>query len=181
MARLLLAVGFGMTGAGLLLVLTPLSVTDSPTALFALAGVSVVALGAGVLTGLERSVTSPRGGSLPTTDNRAGVSTPGEGFDLKLSELSVGDGAGQAVVHERLEAVALATLSEYRDCSRDAARAQLADGEWTDDPRASAFFTDEPPSAAERFRTVLTGEPTAARRARCVVDELSRYAEAESG
>lgn len=177
MGRALLAAGFATTAAGLALVLTPLSAGESTTVLFALSGVAVVALGVGVLTGLERSVTSPADGRLPASAERTGADAPGDGFDRRLAALSAGDDIEETGVYDRLEAVALAVLTERRDCSRETARALLADGEWTDDPRASAFFTDERPPATERIRTVLTGEPTAARRARRVVAELAEDTE----
>ncbi|MFD1586109.1 hypothetical protein ACFR9U_03880 [Halorientalis brevis] len=181
MGRVLLAVGISMIGAGLLLTVTPLSVAGSGWTLFVLAAVAVVALGAGVLTGLERSVTSTASGRLPTPDGRPGVRTPGDGFDHQLANLSAGDGADRDALHARLEAVALGVLVERRDWSRDTARARLKEGEWTDDPQATAFFRRDPASLRDRVRTVLTGEPTAARRARRVVDELAVIREDESG
>ncbi|WP_136717405.1 DUF7269 family protein [Halorientalis salina] len=181
MERVLLAVGFATTGAGLVLTLTPLSVAGTGWTLFALAGVAVVALAAGTLTGLERSVTSTASGQLPTPDGRTGVRVPGEGFDRQLGDLSVGSGDDLDALRDRLEAVALAVLAEHHDCSRAAARDRLERGDWTDDPRASAFFADDPAPLTERFRTVVTGEPTATRRARRVVDELTALGEDEDG
>jgi hypothetical protein len=175
--RVLLALGVATCGLGFVLVLTPVSVSSSVAALFALLLIVAFALGVGALAAIERSVTTPDGGEVPDPAARPGVATPGDEFDAWLSSVSVaGADRDAAALADRFEALAVPVVARAEDCSTEAARERLADGTWTDDAAARAFFTGQSPSIFERVRTVLTGEPTAVRRARRVVAALDRQA-----
>jgi len=109
-----------------------------------------VAAGAVALWALARVRSDEPGGlELPdpaaTDDLRNGVT--GADFDSKVSRY--GNAPETAVswydrdVHNRLADLAVAVLSEHTEADRAAAEATLADGTWTTDPRAKAYFADE--------------------------------------
>ena len=173
--RLLLGVGFASVGAGLLVLLTPVAAPVSVPVLPALGLVALAALAVGGLVALGRSAEGARTYDLP--DPTAGVRAPGDAFDERLAAVSVRDTADRAEIRDRLRAVAVTVLVDTTAPDRATARERLAEGTWTDDPQARAFFTDSSPSLRARARTVLTGEPTFVRRARRVVAVVADRAE----
>lgn len=174
--RGLLAVGFTSTGAGLVLLVTPASAPVSVPLLPALGLVALVALAVGGVVALDRSAGGVRVYDLP--DPTAGVRVPGDEFDERLDAVSVRTDADErAAIRDRIETAAVTVLVEREGLTRAAARERLAEGAWTDEPRARAFFTGRPPSRRERVRTVLTGDPTFVRRARRAVEAIGAHAE----
>ncbi|MFC7176142.1 DUF7269 family protein [Halosegnis marinus] len=83
------------------------------------------------------------------------------------------DDRRQERVAERLEAVALAVFAT-EGYSEAAARDLLADGSWTDDPEAAAFFAETGSDAAAegRLRDLFESTPPFVRRARRAVAAL---------
>jgi hypothetical protein len=115
----------------------------------------------------------------PAPERRATVTAPDAEFDLLLSGGSLGTVVGpgdRAAVRERLETDAVAVLTRYEGLSEQRARDRLADGSWTDDPYAAAFFGAGDPTVPlrERVRAALRDESRFQRRARHAVHELSR-------
>lgn len=176
--RALLVVGFACVGGGLLFLLTPVPAPVTVPIVPALGLVALVALAVGSLVALGRSTDGARTYDLP--EPSAGVRVPGDEFDRRLAAASVrADGSDHAPLRDRLEPAAVTVLVDTTGCDRATARQRLADGTWTDDPKARAFFTDAEPSLGARVRTVLTGDPTVVRRARRAVAVLSERTEGE--
>lgn len=124
---------------------------------------------------VDVSPATPSGG-----DHREGLATPGDDVDETLSSLSPEDRRGRLAVRRRVEAVGAGVLARRRNCSREAARELLESGEWTDDRRAAALFTDPAPSLGERVRSFVAGESAFRRRVAAATGELERIATAES-
>ncbi|WP_246985937.1 DUF7269 family protein [Halorientalis marina] len=175
--RLLFGIGFASAGTGLLLLLTPVGAPVSVPVLPALGLVALAVLAVGGVVALGRSAEGARTYDLP--DPAAGVRAPGDAFDERLATVSVRDATDRAEIRDRLRTVAAAVLVDTTGCDRATARDRLAEGTWTDDPMARAFFTESPPSFRARVRTVLTGEPTFVRRARRVVAVIADGTEGE--
>jgi len=176
--RALLAVGFASAGSGLLLLLTPVRAPFGVPILPTLGLLALAALAVGALVALDRSSGGVETAELP--DPSAGVAVPGDAFDDRLGSVSARrDEADREAIRERLERVAVTVLADATGSDRPTVRQRLADGTWTDDPRASAFFTGRPPSLRARLRTVVTGESTFVRRARRVVAVLAARTEGE--
>lgn len=115
----------------------------------------------------------------PAPERRVSATAPDVEFDLLLSGGSLGTVVGpgdRAAVRERLATDAVAVLTRYEGLSEQRARDRLADGSWTDDPYAAAFFGAGEPTVPfrERVRAALRDESRFQRRARHVVRELSR-------
>ena len=168
----LLVTGVAAVTAGLVLLATPATAPAVVPVLPSVGLLGVAALGVAGLAALGRSErvvgTADPGGSA------VAVPAPGDGFDDRLDELSVGDEAGREAVRERVLAAAAVVLAAETGCSRSAAKERVAAAEWpAADDRVRAFFAGREPSAAERAVTVLTGEPTVARRARRAVALLA--------
>lgn len=172
--RVLLAAGALVTAAGLALAVVPDPVADRPvpTAWFALVGVLAGAAGLAVVVDRLRPADATRPPARPA------VRVPGESFDRRLADLSARDDEAVAALREELRAVAVAALVRRGNSPREARRL-VERGDWTDDGEAAAFLAEEadPTSRAGWFRTLATGEPRAARRARRVVDAVVRVAE----
>lgn len=182
--RWLAAVGAVVTVAGVTLLLAPglAPVTLDSTLAFVGVGVAtacVAALAAfGAIAGEEGTVST-----VPdATDRRI----PGDEFDEALAAVSAAGrrdpGRHRRAVRERLEAAAVALLVEVEDCSPDDARRRLAEGDWTDDPAAAAFFReDEVPSLStgDHLRLLAGGDLPFRRRARRVVAALGRLADVD--
>lgn len=103
--------------------------------------------------------------------------TPGTDFDDLLADVvpyrSRADDRRQERVTERLESVALAVFAT-EGYTEEAAREMLADGSWTDDPEAAAFFAETGRDAAAegRLRDLFESTPPFVRRARRAVAAL---------
>jgi len=173
--RVLLGVGVASTATGLLVLLTPVAAPVSVPVVPALGLVALAALAVGGLVALGRSAEGARTYDLP--EPTAGVRAPGDAFDERLAAVSVRDATDRDEIRDRLRSVAVTVLADTTAPDRATARERLDAGTWTDDRQARAFFTDAPPSLRSRVRTILTGEPTVARRARRVVAVLAERAE----
>ncbi|SEW26693.1 DUF7269 family protein [Halobacterium jilantaiense] len=163
----LVLTGVASTTAGLVLLGTPASAPAAVPVLPVVGLLGVAALAVGGLAALDRF-----GDGVGTGDpssSSATVAVPGDDFDDRLADLSVTDDAGREAVRDRLTAAAAVALAAENGCSRSAARERIDAGEWPDgrdNARVRAFFAGRDPTPAERVTTVLTGEPTIARRAR---------------
>jgi uncharacterized protein (DUF58 family) len=121
-------------------------------------------------------------------DRITGVSTTGAGreIDEKLAALWDIAGTGgqggertrlQYSLRSKLEQTAITVVARTEDCPTKQAGRLLETGEWTDDPRATTFFSDTDPPWLIRIRDVASFTPTAVRRASHVVEELQRRLE----
>lgn len=173
--RSLVAAGVLVAAAGLALAVVPERAPDPalPTVAFAVLGVL-----AGV-AGLAVATDRLRGGDATPPPAPPAVRVPGDGFDRRLAALSIRDDEAVAAVREDLRAAAVAALVRRQGHAPADARALVERGDWTDDPAAAAFLADRDEQAAARLewvRTLATGEPRAARRARRAVDAVARVA-----
>ncbi|SNZ04977.1 hypothetical protein SAMN06269185_0741 [Natronoarchaeum philippinense] len=111
-----------------------------------------------------------------------GVPTPGDGFDAALDSASdVHTIDGRSEIRERLGGIASVVLERRRDCSPEQAREQLAAGDWTDDPLAAAFFSDNADIPLSiRLRIRVSSKSPFGVRAEHAADELERIWRAES-
>lgn len=170
--RALLVAGLLVAGAGLALAVAPGLAPDLrvPTVAFAALGVLAAVAGAAV------TVDRLRPASPTAPPERPAVAVPGEAFDRRLAGLSARDDDAVAAVREEVRAAAVAALVRHRGHPPAEARALVRSGDWTDDGAAAAFLAEaepEPPRLAW-LRTLATGEPRAARRARRAVDAVHR-------
>jgi hypothetical protein len=124
---------------------------------------------------------------LPTPESTHAHPTLGTEFDDDIAAL-VPSGRMQGVserraVRDRLDELAIAVLMREGD-SEHVARERLAEGTWTDDPYAAAFFAEARASDVpleERLRTAFSTEPSSRRRARHAADALADIANRERG
>lgn len=180
--RLGLALGLALVAGGLAVAVAPgLGSGIRPNAAI-LTGVGIVAL---VLAGMAvraRLGATDRRPDLPAVERSQSHATPGDGFDQRLAAMAspgrLRGARDRRQVRDRLETTAIAVL--VRDgLAEDAAREALANGTWTDDPHAAAFFADdagEDVSLTTQLRRSLSLEPTLKRRARHAIDALARRA-----
>jgi hypothetical protein len=148
--------------------------------------VAVVALlgGAGVVRARLRADETDI--DLPTPESTITHPTPGAGFDDELARVLAPGGRMQEAserraVRDRLDELAVAVLMREGD-SEHVARERLAEGTWTDDPYAAAFFAEARASDVpleERLRTAFSSEPSSRRRARHAADALARMVSRE--
>lgn len=180
--RVTVAVGAGLVlvGAVLLAVGTPPwlpSLPDGGLGLLAFALVALLAASLGALSGAARTSDSPEPDSLPRVGSGGGR-VAGEAFDRELAAVSgVADTDERAAIRDRLETVAVHTLTAD-GTDPETVRERLAEGTWTDDPRAGTFFADEGTGRTlrERVRAVAGGTPVFHQRVRRVIAELHRQA-----
>ena len=130
-----------------------------------------------------RRNTERRQAPTPDPEQVPTVAPPGEDVDRLLAV------AGSTTPHsadrrhrlrKRLEEAAVAAVRRREDCGVDEARRQLAEGTWTDDPVAAAYFTDGPVRIDDadlplrrRLRLRLSKGTRRARAARRVADEVA--------
>lgn len=170
---------------GLVAVFVPGLVSELDPSSKLLTGVALVALLGGVAAVGARLGTSDSGMGLPTPERKQSHLTPVDEFDQQLASLSArGRREGmrdRRAVRDRLDKVALSVL--VRDgISEGTARERLAEGTWTDDPYAAAFFAEERATDVpleDRFRAAFSGEPNSRKRARHAVAALARIADKE--
>jgi hypothetical protein len=150
-----------------------------------LGAVAIVALVGGAAAVRSRFRTEETESDLPTPESAGEFSTPGEGFDDDVAALAPGGrmrGASQRrTIRDRLDELALRVLIR-QGVNEQAAREQLAEGTWTDDPYAAAFFAEAHASDVpleERLRAAFSGEPSERRRARHAADALAAIANRE--
>lgn len=95
------------------------------------------------------------------------VRTPGDRVDAKLASTAGDEAGARRNVRDRFEAAAVRVLVRERNCSPERAREMLAEGTWTDDPTAAAYFTGEPPDSPlwAWLRATVRREPIEQRRA----------------
>lgn len=125
-----------------------------------LAGVAAVALFASAFEAVGRRRSSPDEFG-PT------VRTPGDRVDARLASTAGDEAGARSDVRDRFEAAAVTALVRQRNCSPEHAREMLAEGTWTDDPTAAAYFTGEPPDSLlwAWLRAAVRREPVEQRRA----------------
>ncbi|WP_256684583.1 DUF7269 family protein [Halococcus qingdaonensis] len=150
-----------------------------------LGAVAVVALAGGAVAVRSRLQSDRAERNLATPESADEFSTPGEEFDEELAALAPNGrmrGASERrAIRDRLDELALRVLIR-QGISEQAAREQLAEGTWTDDPYAAAFFAEARASDVpleERLRAAFSGEPSERRRARHAADALAAIASRE--
>jgi hypothetical protein len=161
---------------GLLAVTGTAIFPPGPVRVLAYAIAVLGALAMATLDVLTRATVDVSPATLSGADRREGLATPGDDVDETLASLSGEDRRGRRAVRERVEAVGAGVLARHRNCSREAARELLEAGEWTDDRRAAALFTDPTPSLGERVRSLVVGRSTFRRRVAAATAELARIA-----
>lgn len=139
--------------------------------------------GAGAVRARLRS--DERDIDLPTPESTRAQPTPGEGFDDDIAALAPSgrmQGASERrAVRDRLDELAVAVLVREGD-SEHVARERLAEGTWTDDSYAAAFFAEARASDVpleERLRAAFSTEPSSRQRARHAADALADIANRE--
>lgn len=168
MRRVLALTGAAATATGLAVLLTPLKIPALVPVVPILGVVGVAALAVGGLVAFSRI--DADAGHVPAESHREAAAVPGDAFDDELASLSVGgDDADADAVRERVREAAVDVLAETTNVPRSAARERIDAGDWPADDCSVAFFAARPPTRRERLQTVLTGEPTVARRARHAV------------
>lgn len=149
-------------------------------AAFALFGALLVARAALVA---EQSSAEP-----PTVETKADLPVPGTEVDDLLAKIDANP-LDRIEEHdelrERLGTIAAAVFSDLYGVREAAAREALADGTWTDDPHAAAFFMGQYPEWAPlrlqlRDRAMFTRTPPSMQ-AEHVVAELLAIANGERG
>jgi hypothetical protein len=181
MNRVLVALGSLAAAVGLVALVRPSVVAglSLPGALVSLLGLLAIVQGARIAYGRYGADGPWENDPLP---ERRHVSTlPGESFDRTLTQAadrSRRTGAGERrEVRDRLRSAAVAALTRYEGLSEATARQRLADGGWTDDPVAAAFFARGAvsPRLRDRLRGLVAGSYRV--RATRAVDELSALAD----
>jgi hypothetical protein len=180
-----IAVGVALVLWGLAVAVVPGfagGVAPTPALLTVVAVVAVAGGGAAVRARLR---TDERDIDLPTPESARTQPTPGAGFDDDITALAPGgrmQGASERrAVRDRLDGLAVAVLVRDGDSERRACEA-LAEGTWTDDPYAAAFFAEARASDVpleERLRAAFSSEPSSRRRARHAADALAHIADRE--
>ncbi|EMA54023.1 DUF7269 family protein [Halococcus thailandensis] len=182
---LAIAVGVALVLWGLAVASVPGFVGGVTLTTELLGAVAVVALAGGAVAIRSRLRAEETESDLPTPESAGEFSTPGEEFDEKVAALAPGRrmrGASERrTISDRLDALAVRVLVR-QGASEQAAREQLAEGTWTDDPYAAAFFAEALASdipLEERLRAAFSGEPSERRRARHAADALATIASRE--
>jgi hypothetical protein len=181
--RLGLVLGLALVAGGLAVAVAPELGSGIRPNTAVLTGTGIAAL---VLAGMAvraRLNATDRRPDLPAAERSQSHATPGEAFDRQLAAMAspgqLHSGRDRRQGRDRLEATAVAVL--VRDgLAEDAARDALANGTWTNDPHAAAFFADDPGadvSLTTQLRRSLSLEPTITRRAHHAIDALARRAE----
>jgi hypothetical protein len=180
MNRPLVALGTVAAAVGLVAVVRPSVVAglSLPGALVSLIGALALFQGARIVYG--RYTADGPWEQDPLPERRHVATVPGESFDDTLAradERGRRTGAGERrETRDRLRSAAVAALTRYEGLSESAARERLADGDWTDDPVAAAFFARG--AVSPRLRDRLRGVFASSYRRRAVraIDQLSATA-----
>ena len=150
--RLLLAAGVVLAVLGLAMTAAPGLAAAVPTRRRMVLLVGVVALlGAVGVLSRRRAVDVER---IETGDPETLVDLPAPGDEARgafrrASALQLTGSRDR--VEQRLHEVATDVVARRHDCTDDAARALLASGEWTDDPFAAAFLSEDGATEAPRI------------------------------
>jgi len=150
--RALTALGAVLAVAGLAVFLVPSLGGAAAVGQFYVGAVGVIALLQGGRYARDAWRSPLVGADTGDPELVSGVPTPGDDFDEALAAtFEVHSLEGRKEVEERLDPVARAVLERRRDWSAAEAERRLAAGDWTDDPLAAAFFSDD---AADRVPLV---------------------------
>jgi hypothetical protein len=146
-----------------------------PALLVPLVGAAAVLIAARTARELLSPTDRP---ALPDPERRHAATVPGDEFDATLASASrhgrIGGAADRDAVRDRLESVAVEVLTRYDGDTPERARRRLAEGTWTDDPAAAAFFGGGTADVTvlDRVRFVATSDSAFRRRAARVVAVL---------
>lgn len=180
-----IAVGVALVSWGLAVAVAPRLAGGIALTPGLLGVVAVVALLGGAGAVRARLRTDEADIDLPTPESTITHPTPGAGFDDDIAALAPGrqlEGARERrAVRDRLDELAVAVLVR-EGTSEHVARERLAEGTWTDDPYAAAFFAEARASDVpleERLRAAFSSEPSSRRRARHAADALAAIANRE--
>lgn len=128
------------------------------------AALGIVAVAAGLGTFASGRASTMRQAEMPIVERPVPVPSAGDPFDETIGSLRFAsrllDGERREAVRERLRAAAVAAVVVDEGCSREAARRQVDDGRWTDDPDAAAFLAGQN-SSLETWLTALRHAETA--------------------
>lgn len=177
---LLAGIALGAFALGVVLIGSPSTARAVPLGDGVVRAIGVVAVASGVLVLARRRDVEMETASVPDIEQPQSLPVPGEDVDDLFGEpWAVSDvraeNSRQGELRRRLTEIAVPLVAEAHDCTSEEAMELLADGTWTDDPRAAAFFCRGLPDWAPRsvrLRTVLSGTDPVYRWARHATDEL---------
>jgi hypothetical protein len=153
-----------------------------------------IVAGAGILAYVvvrERRDTPIRTAETPDPETEQDLAVPGDDFTELLATADPAAGPATPVrrggasasqrVRERLETAATETIVRKWGCPEAVAVEALAEGTWTDDPHAAAFFTGdlEGVPLRRRVRLALGTEPRFERQARAAAEAIAALSAAE--
>jgi len=174
MNRGLVALGALAAALGLAAVVRPSVVAGLSLPGVVLTLLGVVALVQGLRVVYGRYSADPPAERDPLPERRHVASVPGREFDASLEEAAAWSRRGGVTdrrqVRERLRTAAVAALTRYEGLSEAEARERLAEGTWTDDPVAAAYFARDgavSPRLRDRARA-LVASPYRLRASRAV-------------
>jgi uncharacterized repeat protein (TIGR01451 family) len=174
----------GALVAGVALLYTPEAAGSVPLSLVVLDVAALGALGLAAWVA-RRRLTADNGRTvIPDVEFPLATPTPGDETDdliYRLTTLREGTIEYREEIRDRVEAVAVTVLSRRENCSPEQASTRLAEGSWTDDNRAAAFFgagaTGTRRSVVSQFvRRFRDVETAYERQLRAVVDEIEALA-----
>lgn len=143
-SRVLRGVGVLLAVAGLAVFLVPSLGGAAAAGQFYVGAVGAIALLQGGRYARDAWRSPVVGAETGDPELISGVPTPGDDFDDALaSTFEVHSLEGRKEVESRLEPVARAVLERGRDWSTAETGRRLDAGDWTDDPVAAAFFSDD--------------------------------------
>ncbi len=144
MNRGLVALGAFAAAVGLAAVVRPSVVAGISVPRVMLTLLGAVALLQGARVAYGRYSADPPAERDPLPEQRHIATVPGREFDATLAEAAAwgrrGGVAERREVRQRLRSAAVAALVRYEGLSESEARGRLADGTWTEDPVAAAYF-----------------------------------------
>lgn len=121
--------------------------------------------------------TTLRQAELPEPEGPMRGAVPGSTLDTALDvwwiDLPIVGRRRRERVRSRLHSAAIGRLMQSNGCSREQASELLANGMWTDDPQAVAFFEPHRGSILAWLQGIHRGESVFERRANRVIDVLA--------
>lgn len=180
MRRLLTAFGVALAVFGIVATFVPSAVPPLSPGRFFLVLIGLLALVQGLRQVGQRRDTDPVQAETDDPETTQDLPVPGAEFDEKLVALYTGNTLdNKAEIRDRLHEAAVATVKHREGITREAAEERIADGTWTDDRVAAAFFTGSVPSdvpLTTRIRLVATLKPKFRMRARRAAEAIADLA-----
>lgn len=165
-------VGVFTASVGILFFVMPSAVRNLTTSSIVVSTLALIALTqAIIIAGRKRSMEKI---GTPDPEYRTITQIPGASFDRGLHQL-------RPRVRHRLESAAVAVLTQVGEETVEDARRRLAEGTWTDDSRAAAFFSTDVVDDYPGRPVWLGGEPRVVKQALAAVSKLAEISTERSG